>query len=236
MQQPRTAAPPAGATCAHQHLVEFYETDAFLIGTVADFAVPALRDWDSVIIVATPEHRQAFADEIGARGIDLQAAERDGRYQAFDAAEVLSTFMVGGAPDRDLFEEAAGSLIDRAAADARHVKVYGEMVALLLAAGDVLSAIALEDFWNDLAQGRDFSLLCAYPLEGFDTADRGVFRRICEQHSTVIPAEAYTLATTADEQERVVAALQQENAALRTELRRRRHRAVRHAAASLPHA
>src|SRR5882757_9962223 len=87
MESPTTSA-PLGGTCEH-HLVEFYETDAFLAATVADFAVPALRDWDSVIVIATHEHRRAFAAAIRAEGIDLDAAQRDGRYQAVDARELL---------------------------------------------------------------------------------------------------------------------------------------------------
>jgi hypothetical protein len=219
--------------CAHQHLLSFYESDAFLVESVAEFAVPALHDCESVIVIATPAHRAAFADAISARGVDLRAAAVDGCYQAIDARELLSTFMLQGAPDRARFEEAIGAVLDRASADGRHPKVYGEMVALLLADGDMTATLALEDLWSELAAERDFSLMCAYPLKSFELAGRDAFRRICSQHSTVIPTETYSLATTADEQQRVVAELQQEAAALRAELRRRRRRAARAAGSVL---
>jgi hypothetical protein len=182
------SAPSHGAAVEHEHLVEFYETTAFLIGTVADFLVPALRDGDSAIVVATPDHRAAFAAAISAEHIDLDAATREGRYQALDAAEVLSTFMDDGGPDPVRFEQVAGSLLDRAAAGGRHVKVYGEMVALLWADGDVRSTIALEDLWNDLAVARSFALLCAYPMQDFDDTTRAAFKHICTQHSDVVCA------------------------------------------------
>jgi hypothetical protein len=229
----RTAPRPGHTSCAHDHLVEFYESDEFLVATVTDFVVAALRGCDAVVVVATLRHRVAFAEAICAEGIDLDAAERDGRYQALDAAELLSSFMVDGAPDPVRFEQEAGAVIDRAAMDGRHVAIYGEMVALLWADGDVASTVALEDMWNDLAASRSFSLLCAYPLQAFDDSGRAAFRHICAQHSTVIPAEGYSLAMTADQQQRIVAHLQQETAALRAELRRRRRRAAQAAAADV---
>jgi hypothetical protein len=189
-----------------------------------------------VIVVATPEHRDAFADAIGAEGVDLEAAERDGRYRPLDAAETLSSFMVDGAPDPRRFEATAVAAIDRASVDGRHVKIYGEMVALLWADGNAAATTALEELWNALAGVRDFSLLCAYPLRDFDGDARAPFRQICTAHSTVIPAEGYSLAVSPDAQQRVVAELQQEAAALRAELRRRRRRAARSARTYMPRA
>jgi hypothetical protein len=181
---PSTPAPQGCAACAHDHLVEFYETEEFLVATVADFLLPALCSGDSAIVVATPEHRDEFAAAIRAGGVDIDGAALEGRYQALDAAELLSRFMVDGAPDPDRFREVATSVIDR------EVRVYGEMVALLWADGDVTSTIALEDLWNELAADRSFSLFCGYPIQGFDVQSRAVFEHICGQHSTVIPAES----------------------------------------------
>lgn len=189
MHPSHAAAAQDGAACEHEHIVEFYETTAFLIGTVADFVVPALRGGDSAILVATPEHLAAFATAISAERVDLQAAIREDRYLAYDAAELLSRFMVGGMPERALFERTAAEVIDRAAAAGRNVKVYGEMVALLWADGDVDATIALEDMWNDLAATRSFSLLCGYPMQDFDDAARAAFKRICTQHTTVIATD-----------------------------------------------
>jgi hypothetical protein len=189
MHPSHAALPHEGAACEHEHIVEFYETTAFLIGTVADFVVPALRGGDAAIVVATPEHLAAFAAAIRAERVDLQAAIEQHRYQAFDAADLLSRFMVAGMPDRALFERTAGEVIDRAAAAGGHVKVYGEMVALLWADGDVEATIALEDMWNDLAATRSFSLLCGYPAQDFDDATRAAFKRICTQHTTVIATD-----------------------------------------------
>jgi hypothetical protein len=196
MHSSHAAAARDGAACEHEHNVEFYETTAFLIGTIADFVVPALRGGHSAIVVATPGHLAAFATAISAERVDLQAAIREDRYQAYDAGELLSRFMVGGMPDRALFERTATQAIDRAAAAGRNVKVYGEMVALLWADGDVDATIALEDMWNDLAATRSFSLLCGYPMQDFDDAARAAFKRICTQHTTVIATDPARTAET----------------------------------------
>lgn len=214
-------APPGGSTCAHDHLVEFYETDAFLVDTVSGFLLPALRDGDAAIVVATAEHRDAFEAALDDAGIDVQAAVRDGRYLGFDARDVLSRFMVDGAPDPALFARAVGGVMDAASRGGRNIRVYGEMVALLWDDGDVASALALEDLWNELSDVRSFELLCAYPMRSFADPDcAAAFQRVCEQHSTVIPAEGYSLLADDAERARAVARLQQETAALQAEVER----------------
>jgi hypothetical protein len=182
---PETPASPGCAACGHEHLVEFYETEEHLIATVAEYLAPALRGYDAAIVVATGDHRAAFADEMRAAGVDVDAATADGRYQALDAAEILALFMVDGAPDPALFRQVVARLLERASFGGREVRVYGEMVALLWAAGDVTSTIALEDLWNVLGAEHGFSLFCGYPISGFDVQSRTAFEHICGQHSSV---------------------------------------------------
>ena len=60
--------------------------------------------------------------------------------------------------------------------------------------------------------------LCAYPIQGFDgEGNAAAFKHICEQHTTVIPSEAYSPPDGTDTQQRELARLQQENRALRAE-------------------
>ena len=122
-------------------------------------------------------------------------------------------------------------MLKRAGAGSRRVRVYGEMVALLWAAGETAAAIALEGFWNDLAETHEFALLCAYPMSAFkDAAGAAAFEHVCATHATVIPSESYSLLDGADEKRREVARLQQENAALRAEARRARAEQANNAA------
>lgn len=222
----RSAAPaPAGqgATGAHEHVVEFYETEAFLVDTVADFVGPGLHVGGAAVVVATAAHRYAFEQALRQSGIDVEHAVDAGRYLAFDAVQLLDRFMVDGAPDAGRFREIVGAVLRRAGGDGRRVRVYGEMVALLWAAGDAEAATALEHLWNELAETHEFALLCAYPMSAFkDPAGAAAFSRVCGTHTTVIPSESYSLLHGADAKRREVARLQQENAALRADARRAR--------------
>jgi diguanylate cyclase (GGDEF)-like protein len=218
-----SAAAPVPTGCGHDHAVEFYETEAYLVHTVVSFARDALRAGDAVLIVATADHRRRFATGLRRDGVDLEAAIAQGRYLALDAATVLHGFMVDGAPDPARFAAAVKPLLDTAAADGRKVNVFGEMVALLYAHGDVASALKLEELWNDLAVDRAFTLLCTYPMAFFeDDAGATAFRRICAQHSEVVPAESFPADGDPGREARAVAELQQENAALRADVARLR--------------
>jgi diguanylate cyclase len=64
-------------------------------------------------------------------------------------------------------------------------------------------------------------------MQAFDQQASGpAFRRICAQHTAVIPTEAYSLLADSAARARAVAHLQQENAALHSEVRRLRAREV----------
>jgi diguanylate cyclase (GGDEF)-like protein/putative nucleotidyltransferase with HDIG domain len=170
-----------------RHVASLYDTDTSLVQQVADFVVEGMRDDAAIIIVATPEHRESFDAAIGDRGVDLVAARESGQYLALDAAQTLARFMADGSPDRARFRATIGSVIDAAAGSGREVRIYGEMVALLCADGNVAPALALEGLWNELAATRDFCLLCGYPIGAFGDARSDAFQQICGAHSSILP-------------------------------------------------
>ena len=173
----------------HSHVVGFYETEVFLVDSVRDFVAPGLLAGDAAIVVATASHRHLFGRALMETGIDLDEAQRCGRYVALDASEALSTFMVGCMLDRARFRATIGELVARAAEGPRDVRIYGEMVAVSWDQGNVAAALTLEDLWNDLGTIHPFSLFCAYPIHAFDTeASAEPFQTICRQHSRVISA------------------------------------------------
>ena len=213
----------ADRTCArkgthgHDHSVAFYDTDLFLAECVADHFAPTLCAGGAAIVVATVEHRAALDGVLRRRDVELDDARREGRFIELDAAELLSTFMTDSGPDPARFQENVTAVIGRAAAGGREVRIYGEMVALLWDQGHVPSALALEDLWNDLADIRSFSLLCAYPFNVFDDDHRAAFTRVCDQHTAVLPAESLAGGDTYDGS-RDVARLQRELELARREL------------------
>lgn len=174
----------AGGGHAHEHLVEFYDSDAFLAESVRDYVAAGLHGGEAVLVVATEAHRSLFDQALAEAGVDLGAARAAGRYVERDAEEVLSQFMVDGAVDTERCKAVLRGVVAGMARSRRPVRAYGEMVAVLWAAGNVRAAITLEDVWNSLGRARRFSLLCAYPVTAFDgPVASGAFRTVCEQHA-----------------------------------------------------
>ena len=207
----------------HCHAVQFYHDEAFLAGVVGDFLLTGLTVDQPAIVIATENHRQAFAAHLEAHGIDVAAARRRGLLIDVDARETLNAFMVGSLPDEERFKKAAGSLIQRArrGGSKASVRAYGEMVDLLWADGNARAALRLEELWNQLATTHDFALLCAYAMGRFsEAAHADGFRAICAQHTQVVPTEQYTQES---EEARLleITILQQRALALETEIERR---------------
>lgn len=130
--------------------------------------------------------------------------------------------MVDGAPDTARFAEVIGGQIRQLAHShpQRHLRIFGELVALLCDAGNAAAAVRLEEMWNDLHETLSpFSLFCAYPLHGFAGERHAeAFGAICERHGRVLPAESYASLTSAAEREHAIALLQQRASALEAEV------------------
>lgn len=201
--------------------VRFYESEARLIASLVEFVVPALRAGDAAVVAATRDHRELVATAVAAAGVDLDEAISAGRFVAVDAAELLASITVDGALDPPRFREVAGALLDGASAGGRReVRVYSELVALLINAGDVSSTILVEELWSGLGSSRRFELLCGYPLDARRTAGRGP-SGVGDRHAGA-PTEGYSLMTDLDQHRHVVAELRAEASALRAELERLR--------------
>lgn len=166
------------------HAVQFYENDAELAATVGQYLGDALRAGAVAIVIATETHRQAFQSQLDAADA---AARADGRLLWLDAAATLGACMPGGRIDEAAFQRVIGLVFEQAAQGGKPVCAYGEMVALLWDAGDVLGAIELERLWNELGRELSFSLLCAYRHQSVSGPEHAhAFRQVCQLHSSVL--------------------------------------------------
>lgn len=202
-----------------RHVVQFYEGDAFLLDSVRRFIGGALGCGEAGIVIATRSHRETIAEALQTAGVDVPAARAERRYVELDAADTLATFSVEGGLDAARFEAVVGEAI-RGAASARgsRVRAFGEMVALLWAAGKQAQAIHLEELWNGLSRRLPFSLFCAYPIAAFRRASHAErFDAICDAHAHVIPAESYVRLGDSTDRLRAVTRLQQKARALADE-------------------
>lgn len=179
------------ATSSVIHSVHFYEHDEALVQRLRSIIVPAIDVGNSVIVVATEQHRQQLKAALLSNDVDTEILEQQGRFTFADAEELLATFMVDGFPDRERFFSVLGSLTARARQSAwnaqRGITVFGEMVSVLWEQGNRIAALQLESLWNDLLYDREFHLHCAYPRSMFRTnAEAAMIRAICDVHSHVV--------------------------------------------------
>ena len=215
------------ATRSRGHSVQFYEDDSFLLDDLSRFIGSAIVAGDSAVVIATEAHRDRLATHLKTRGLDLKLAIKQGRFLALDAADTLAKITVDGRPDPTLFSDVIGGVITRlrsyAQGENRRVAAFGEMVALLWADGKPEAAIELEQLWNKLSALHEFQLHCAYPMALFRQAeDEEAIRKVCAEHSHVIPAERYTTLVSAEERLQTVLLLQQKAQALETEISERK--------------
>ena len=202
----------------HEHLVQFYEDDRLLLETLSEFVADGLAAGDGALVIATGEHRAGLDGRLRARGLELDGAIAAGRYLAVDAADTVARVMVDGAPDDGRFREVVGELLDRVGGDGLP-RVFGEMVGLLLTAGNAAATIRLEDLWNQLLAERPFRLFCAYPMRGLGGQQLAEpVAAVCRQHGRVIPAESYPQADRPHERLRAIVALQQQASSLQAEV------------------
>jgi PAS domain S-box-containing protein len=206
-----------------EHVVQFYETDTFLLHALTDFIGTGLASDDACIVVATPAHRIELEERLQAAGLDVASARASGQYVTVDAAETLAMFMVDESPDPDCFATVIGQVIAGASAYHPHVRIFGEMVALLWAERQHHAALQLERLWNDLHARHTFVLFCAYPMRGFggDALAQPLIE-VCAAHTRVIPAESYTALTNTDERLRTIIQLQQQAHTLQAEIAERK--------------
>lgn len=216
-QASRSASAPAHA----RHLVQFYETDAFLADAVARFAASGLAHDELVLLIVTAEHGRGALGRLREREVEVDEAIESGRLVIVDADEALELFVDASEPDRAGLEAIVDPVFARAGD--RPVRIYGEVVDLLAARGLVDVAVALEDAWNALAATRDFTLLCGYAMSRFRSADDAArFERVCATHAHAIPSDGLADAHDDDERRREICRLQQRAHALEGEIERRR--------------
>jgi anti-sigma regulatory factor (Ser/Thr protein kinase) len=173
------------------HVVQFYEHGSELATTVGRYLSDAVQAGAVAIGIATEAHRHAVVAELEAAGVDPAKACRAGTLILLDATATMASFTPEGRIDRDEFRQVVGSLIRQAGETGRPVRTYGEMVALLWDAGDVLGAIELEKLWNELGRELQFSLLCCYHSESVQGDEHAeALRQVCHLHSSVLHARA----------------------------------------------
>ena len=200
-----------------QHFVQFYESDTFLVLTIADYVSEGLRSGDTCILAATAKHI-AMLDRFVQPSETVDSFRSSGRLITLEADQTLLKVMEGEMPDEEKFRAVMMPFIEAGKQAGRNIRIFGELVAVLVERGNPEASTRLEEFWNRLRKDYPFSLFCAYPTSDFAGLMRDQRNHICDEHTVVIPDETYTTLRTDNERLRKIASLQHRIKELEAEL------------------
>ena len=176
----------SSALGSHRHVVQFYDRDEELAENAGSYLAGAIADGGAAIIVATPVRCAAFEARLAAGGVDVGVARRDGTLVCLDATRVAQRLSRGGRVNLAAFGTQFRPAILAAGEAPGPVRIYGEVVALLWAAGQVNAALELEGLWNELGREIPFSLFCGYPRQLVESTQRhGAVAEVCRLHTAV---------------------------------------------------
>jgi hypothetical protein len=186
------------------HVVAFYDDEAFLARTVSRFLQAGFERGERCVVIATAEHREGFEEALRARRVPVAQLRRAGHYVELDAVDTLARLAPDGELDGAYFDREVGGAMARELRGGVRLRVYGEMVALLWGRGFLTTALELEDRWNGIQATTPFPLVCGYPLGAFtDEGSAADFHAICERH-TGVTTESYSTLRGADGEDVVV--------------------------------
>ena len=147
-----------------RHIVYPYTDEEKAINAVYLFASSGLSKGESVVLIMADTRCEPITGRLASGGFDLAALRASGQLECVSADSMLRTFMQSGRLDEPLVKDTVGRVIGRASSVNRRVRVFGEMVSLLLARNEVAAAERLEELWNEIIEAHSISLLCTYTL------------------------------------------------------------------------
>jgi|GEM_PF-3971629 len=172
------------------HQLVFYDHDTFLGDTVADYLVDGLQNDEAVLVAATPAHWEIIQQELILRGIELVSVLKSGQLIFVDAELIAQEVLQN---DR-INAKAFYALVPPRLAELRQysstIRIYGEVVDVLVAKNHVKAALELEALWHAERDRQNFTLLCGYGMHHF--ADQNAaedFDEICGCHGVIRPTE-----------------------------------------------
>jgi DNA-binding NarL/FixJ family response regulator len=174
------------------HAIQLHRGAESLLDGIAGFFELALRRGDATCVIATKEVREGLTDCLRARGWDVGGTSGHKRYLAVDAHDALNRFMQNGLPDPTCLAEIAREMDQYRLAVGEgtppRLTIFGNMVTLLCAEGNVKAMLALENLWTTLTEGLPVLTLCGYPTSCLHSHSPTVWSDVSAAHRTVTHA------------------------------------------------
>ena len=127
------------------------------------FVEAGLDAGESVITISTNDHRAAVLDLLAASAVDVRGAFASDQLLMLDAREILCAVVSDDRPSPDRFDAIITKMITRVASRRAHrpIRVFSEMIDLLLRSHRVVAAEEVDALWEALVQKRGFALVSA---------------------------------------------------------------------------
>ena len=168
------------------HLLQVYENQRVFIDSLEGFAGTGMLAGNSIVIVAKDSTIHQLECRLRMHDFDLDKMTLTGQYIPVNADNALGSFMRNGMPDEKRFNIFCNEVLARAKNHSLHIRIFGEMVVILLEQGNVEATISLERLWNKVCAREKLCLLCAYPQSQMHLHQHGCFDEICSCHTTEI--------------------------------------------------
>jgi two-component system cell cycle response regulator DivK len=162
-----------------EHTVRFYSRDDEVCDAVADFTRGGLAAGARVVLLATASHWNDVQPRLIAAGINVAASIDRGEIVVYDADDELRQISVDGDVSLRLFRERLAALC---AAINAPFHLYGELVNLLAARGDLHVATEIEAAGHELAH-LGATVLCTYDLRHLEAAGSRAMVERCHDHA-----------------------------------------------------
>jgi hypothetical protein len=173
-------------TPTRPHGIQLFDDAESLGAGVAAFVREGLVQNDCVLVVTSPRHWSSIDSALRKDRTDVDAFRDAGMLVVADSQEMLGRFLRRGRPDEALFKAAIGPAIQALIRRGSGLRVYGDMVDILAAEGNLRAAIQLEELWNSLLRENAFSLFCGYSASSFGhPRDARQLSEICHLHTDV---------------------------------------------------
>jgi MEDS: MEthanogen/methylotroph, DcmR Sensory domain len=155
----------------------FESTDALIEG-VSAFLGRGLLHGDSALVVMELAQWNSVAAKLTGRGVLLTDAIATGQLTVLDAHRILERIMLHGSPSRGLFEEAITRPVRHICASGTRLRVYSDLINLLMTEENFRGALELEKMWNDLAREESLTMLWAHSPATLHNPEAGTLKSI----------------------------------------------------------